>query len=82
MLKFTYKEVDGLLQWIGAGFIICGHILNAVGPAAYPYNVLTFTAGIVLFLLWAVRVGNTAQTVVNAVSLFIGLVGAIRVFLN
>ena len=82
MMKFTYKEVDNILQWLGAGFIIAGHILNAVGPAAYPYNIMTFTGGIVLFLWWSIRVGNQAQITVNAVSLFIGLAGVVRMLFS
>ena len=34
--------LNEILQWAGAVFIIAGHSLNAVGPAAYPYNILAF----------------------------------------
>ena len=70
-----YKNIDDALQWTGAVAIIAGHVLNAVGPAAYPYNIAVFAVGTVAFLAWAVRVRNMPQAVVNVVALAIGLVG-------
>ena len=71
----TRTEIDEALQWAGAVAIIAGHVLNAVGPAAYPYNIAVFAVGTVAFLAWAVRVRNMPQAVVNVVALAIGLVG-------
>jgi hypothetical membrane protein len=71
----SYKHIDDTLQWTGAAAIIAGHVLNAVGPAAYPYNIAVFAVGTVAFLAWAVRVRNMPQAVVNVVALAIGLVG-------
>jgi hypothetical membrane protein len=71
----SYKHIDDALQWTGAAAIIAGHVLNAVGPAAYPYNIAVFAVGTVAFLAWAVRVRNMPQAVVNVVALAIGLVG-------
>ncbi len=71
----SYKHVDDALQWTGAVAIIAGHVLNAIGPAVYPYNIAVFAVGTVAFLAWAVRVRNRPQAVVNIVSLAIGLVG-------
>jgi len=69
-----------LLQWIGAVFIIAGHSLNAVGPAAYPYNIVAFFVGTVLVLIWSLRVRNRPQLLVNVVALSIGATGLIRAF--
>lgn len=69
-----------ILQWAGAVLIIAGHSLNAVGPAAYPYNILTFLLGTVMFLGWAVRVANKPQITVNVVSVVIGITGMVRAF--
>ena len=71
----SYKHIDDALQWTGAIAIIAGHVLNAVGPAAYPYNIAVFAVGTVAFLAWACRVRNLPQAVVNVVALTIGLVG-------
>jgi len=71
----SYKHIDDTLQWIGAIAIIAGHVLNAIGPAAYPYNIAVFAVGTVAFLAWAVRVRNVPQAVVNLVALAIGVVG-------
>jgi hypothetical protein len=71
----SYKNIDDTLQWIGAVAIIAGHVLNAIGPAVYPYNIAVFAVGTVAFLAWALRVANKPQAVVNVVALAIGLVG-------
>jgi hypothetical protein len=73
-------ELNDILQWAGAVLIIAGHSLNAVGPEAYPYNILTFLLGTVMFLAWALRVGNRPQITVNLVSIAIGISGMIRAF--
>ena len=76
----TRTQIDDTLQWSGAAAIIAGHVLNAVGPSMYPYNVAVFAVGTVLFLAWAARVRNLPQAVVNLVSLAIGLVGLYKAF--
>ena len=76
----TQSQTEESLQWTGAGFIVAGHVLNAIGPAVYPYNIITFAVGTVLFLSWAFRVRNTPQAVVNIISLAIGLVGLYKAF--
>jgi hypothetical protein len=74
-MRLPFNEV---LQWTGAAAIIAGHVLNAVGPEAYPYNIAVFAIGTVAFLAWAVRVRNVPQAVVNVVALTIGLVGLFK----
>lgn len=73
-------EINEILQWSGAVFIIAGHSLNAVGPAAYPYNILAFFLGTVLFMAWSIRVANRPQLLVNIVALAIGLTGLVKAF--
>ena len=60
--------------------IIAMHILNAVGPSAYPYNIVAAFVGTVLFLAWTVRVRNAPQFTVNVVALAIGFVGLYNAF--
>jgi hypothetical protein len=74
----TRNEIDEVLQWTGAVAIIAGHVLNAIGPSVYPYNIAVFAVGTVAFLAWAVRVRNKPQAVVNVVALTIGLVGLFK----
>ena len=76
-MKIHANEV---IQWVGAVFIIAGHSLNAVGPAVYPWNIVTFFAGTVSFLIWTLRVRNRPQMLVNVVALVIGATGLIRAF--
>jgi hypothetical protein len=74
------NKTNEIIQWAGAVAIVAGHVLNAVGPAAYPYNIIVFALGTVLFLAWAVRVKNRPQLMVNVISLAIGLVGLFKAF--
>ena len=80
-MKLSQRQIDDALQWLGCGFIIAGHTLNAVGPSMYPWNIVTFTIGTLLFLSWACRVKNRPQLVVNVVSIIIGLVGLYKAFI-
>jgi hypothetical protein len=72
--------LNNILQWAGAVAIIAMHILNAVGPSAYPYNIVAAFVGTVLFLAWTVRVRNAPQFTVNVVALAIGFVGLYNAF--
>ena len=74
-------KLDDGLQWIGAVGVIAGHSLNAVGPSAYPWNVVAFFIGTVFFMAWSVRQMNRPQTLVNIVALAIGLTGLYKAFL-
>jgi hypothetical protein len=73
-------DKNEVLQWLGAVFIIVGHVLNAVGPAAYPYNIVAFTGGTVMFLWWTIRVANKPQMVVNVVAMAMCVVGLFKAF--
>ena len=73
-------EINEILQWTGAVFIIAGHSLNAVGPSVYPYNILAFFLGTILFLTWTIRVANKPQLMVNIVALCIGASGLVKAF--
>ena len=76
------SKVNEALQWFGALFIIAGHSLNAIGPSAYPYNIVAFFVGTVAFMTWTIRVRNKPQFVVNLVALTLGLVGLYKAFLT
>jgi len=73
-------KINDVLQWVGAVFVIGGHSLNAIGPAAYPYNILVFIVGTSLFLIWSIRVANKPQLLVNVIALGIGLTGIFNAF--
>jgi len=72
--------LNNILQWAGAVAIIAMHVLNAMGPSAYPYNIVAAFVGTVLFLAWTVRVRNAPQFTVNVVALAIGFVGLYNAF--
>lgn len=70
--------LNEVLQWAGALAIVAGHVLNAMGPKAYPWNVVAFTLGTVFFLAWSLRVANKPQMMVNVVAIAIGAVGLFK----
>jgi hypothetical protein len=51
-----------------------------MGPEVYPYNILAFFVGTILFFAWTIRVANKPQMLVNVVALGIGLVGLVKAF--
>ena len=71
-------RLNDMLQWLGAVFIIAGHVLNAMG--ADGYNILAFTLGTVAFMAWAIRVANKPQTLVNVVAMSVCAIGLFRVY--
>ena len=71
-------RLNEVLQWIGAAFIIAGHVLNAIGIDGW--NILAFTLGTIAFLLWTIRVANKPQFVVNVVAITTCTVGLYRAF--
>jgi len=73
-------KTNDILQWTGAVAIIAMHVLNAMGPEAYPYNIIAAFVGTVAFLAWTVRVRNLPQFTVNVIALAIGFVGLYRAF--
>ena len=71
-------RLNDMLQWLGAVFIIAGHVLNAMG--ADGYNILAFTLGTVAFMAWAIRVANKPQTLVNVVAIAVCAIGLFRAY--
>lgn len=69
------NRTNDTLQWAGAVAIIAMHVLNALGPDYYPYNIYAAFVGTVLFLAWTVRVRNAPQFTVNVIALGIGFAG-------
>ena len=76
------NKTNDIIQWIGASAIIAGHILNAVGPAAYPWNIVAFTLGTIAFLTWTLRVKNTPQMVVNVVAMITCMIGLVNAWVG
>jgi hypothetical protein len=76
----TQRTIDETLQWTGAAAIIAMHVLNAMGPEAYPYNIIAAFVGTLAFLAWTIRVRNLPQFTVNVVALLIGFVGLYKAF--
>ena len=78
-MEAVYKRLaNEVLQWFGAIAIVAGHVLNAIGVEVYPWNIVAFTVGTFLFLIWCLRVRNRPQLVVNIVTLGIGIVGLVK----
>ena len=74
-------KVNDILQWSGALFVIIGHVFNSIGPSVYPYNIVAFTLGTIMFLTWTIRVKNNPQLVVNIVAIVTCLIGLVKAYL-
>lgn len=74
------NQVTETIQWMGAISVIVGHILNAIGPAAYPWNIVAFSIGTALFFAWSYRVRNRAQLIVNIVAIVTCTLGLVNAF--
>ncbi len=72
-------KTNDTLQWLGAVFIILGHVLNAA--AVDGWNILAFFLGTIAFLSWTIRVRNKPQMLVNVVAMVTCVVGLGRAFL-
>ena len=75
----TTRQTDSLLKWAGTVFTLGGAVLTSL--AVGPVNVYLFNAGSLLFLIWAVRIRDTALIAVNAGLLTIYAVGTVRALL-
>ena len=74
------SKINDILQWIGAVFIIIGHVFNAIGPSVHPYNIVAFTLGTVFFLTWTLRVNNRPQMIVNVVAITTCVSGLVNAY--
>jgi hypothetical protein len=73
-------KLNDSLQWVGAVFIIIGHVCNSIGPDAYPYNIVAFTLGTIMFMTWTILVKNRPQLVVNIVAIVTCLIGLAKAY--
>ena len=76
----TYRQTDSLLKWTATAATLAGAVLTSL--AIDPVNVYLFNAGSLLFLIWAVRIRDTALIAVNAGLLTIYAVGTVRALMS
>ena len=69
----TRTEIDNALQWAGTACFLCMYTLMSYNQ--YPWNIVAGVLGGALYLAWSIRTRNAPQTVTNAVSIAICLVG-------
>ena len=72
-------KLNDVLQWVGAVFIIVGHVLNTLGVGYHNdiWNIVAFSIGTIAFMTWAIRVKNKPQFIVNAVSIITCSIGVV-----
>lgn len=74
------RQTDSLLKWSATALTLAGAVLTSL--AIDPINVYLLNAGSVLFLIWAVRIQDTALIAVNAGLLTIYAVGTVRALIT
>ncbi len=68
------------LQWLGAIVVIVAQLINSLFLELYPYNIMLFTLGSIIFLAWAILVKNKPQAIVNIVILLSCLSGLFKAY--
>lgn len=74
------KTANEIIQWLGTAFILTMYALMNFRPDLYPLNVVMGLGGGVCFFLWAYRVGNRQQMIINAVAIVLCVIGLIKYF--
>jgi hypothetical protein len=74
-------KFNDAIQWIGTAFILAMYVITSWYPHLHPINVLLGFIGAVSFLIWAVRVRNTPQIIVDAAAALVCLIGLIKHFI-
>lgn len=74
----TRTQIDNALQWAGTACFLCMYTLMSYN--VYPWNIVAGVLGAALYLTWSIRTRNAPQTVTNAVSIAICLVGLLKAF--
>jgi hypothetical protein len=65
--------LNSILKWSGCAAVVLGALCTSL--RIDPLNIYFLNAGALLYLLWAIRIGERNLIVVNAVLLALYLVG-------
>ena len=65
--------LNSILKWLGCAAVCAGALCTSL--RIDPLNIYFLNAGALLYLLWALRIGERNLIVVNAVLLALYLVG-------
>lgn len=65
--------LNSILKWLGCAAVCGGALCTSL--RVDPLNIYFLNAGALLYLLWAIRIGERNLIVVNAVLLALYLVG-------
>ncbi len=69
-------NLNNILKWTATGITILGAVLTSLN--CYPWNVIAFNIGSVLWLAFAVRIKEQSLVVVNAGMLIVYVFGLFR----
>ena len=66
-------NINNTLKWLGCATVVAGALCTSL--RIDPLNIYFLNAGALLYLLWALRIGEKNLIVVNAVLLALYIVG-------
>ena len=66
-------NINNTLKWLGCATVVSGALCTSL--RIDPLNIYFLNAGALLYLLWALRIGEKNLIVVNAVLLALYIVG-------
>lgn len=74
------KTLNEQIQWLGTAFILGMYGLMNFFPQLHPWNIVAGLGGAVCFFLWAYRVANRQQMIINGVAIVLCIVGLVNAF--
>jgi hypothetical protein len=73
-------KTNDIIQWVGTVFILSMYVLSNFFPEQNDLRNAVAMVGASCFFLWAYRVANNQQMIINGVAIALCLVGLFKTF--
>lgn len=74
------QRQNEIIQWVGTAFILVMYALMNFFPNLHPWNIVAGLGGAICFFIWAYRVANKQQMIINAVAIALCVLGLFNYF--
>jgi hypothetical protein len=78
--KMKQSKTDDIIQWIATIFTIAGATASSLDQ--FPFNIILFNIGSILWIISAIRIKNIQIIIVNSGLLLIYVIGFFRYFIG
>lgn len=76
----SYKNVDEIVQWIGTVFILSMYVVSNFFKGYDDLRNMVALGGAICFFIWAYRVANKQQMIINGVAITLCVLGLYQSF--